>query len=144
MSHEGLRAKTDWLGIRIMCPSGATCLSADCCFSELTLSKSNSVWWSSYKADLIIISLKNNLFSPWYSWKVAELALNNNHSLILDLYHCLCFYVYLITCNTAYIRMAFILLRYSESFLTNKIKTQIEMSKYNIKDMKAISIFKFI
>jgi hypothetical protein len=24
---------TGWLGIRIMCPSGATCLSADCCFS---------------------------------------------------------------------------------------------------------------
>ena len=33
------------------------------------------------KADLIIISLKINLFSPWYSWKIAELALNNNHSL---------------------------------------------------------------
>ena len=31
--------------------------------------------------DLIIISLKINLFSPWYSWKIAELALNNNHSL---------------------------------------------------------------
>jgi len=25
--------------------------------------------------------LKINLFSPWYSWKIAELALNNNHSL---------------------------------------------------------------
>jgi hypothetical protein len=35
------------------------------------------VW---YKADLIIISLKINLVSPWYSWKIAELALNNNHS----------------------------------------------------------------
>ena len=33
-----------------------------------------------YKADLIIISLKINLFSPWYSWKIGELALNNNHS----------------------------------------------------------------
>ena len=33
------------------------------------------------KADLIIISLKINLFSPWYSWKIAELALNNCHSL---------------------------------------------------------------
>ena len=42
-----------------------------------------------YKADLIIISLKINLFSPWYSWKIAELALNNNHSLddwVLSLY----------------------------------------------------------
>jgi len=25
--------------------------------------------------------LKINLFSPWYSWKIAGLALNNNHSL---------------------------------------------------------------
>jgi hypothetical protein len=36
------------------------------------------------KAALIIISLKINkisLFSPWYSWKFAELALNNNNSL---------------------------------------------------------------
>ena len=31
-----------------------------------------------YKADLIIISLKINLFSPWNSWKIAELALSNN------------------------------------------------------------------
>jgi hypothetical protein len=36
------------------------------------------VW---YKADLIIISLKINLFSPLYRWKIAELVLNNNHSL---------------------------------------------------------------
>ena len=34
---ERERAKTDWFGIRIMCPSGATCLSADCSFSELAL-----------------------------------------------------------------------------------------------------------
>jgi len=33
----GERAKTGWLGIRIMCPSGATCLPADCCFSEIAL-----------------------------------------------------------------------------------------------------------
>ena len=31
--------------------------------------------------DLIIISLKFKLFSPWHSWKFADLALNNNHSL---------------------------------------------------------------
>jgi len=23
--------------------------------------------------------IKINLFSPWYSWKIAELVLNNNH-----------------------------------------------------------------
>ena len=34
---EGVRAKTGWVGIRIMCPSGATCQPADCCFSGLAL-----------------------------------------------------------------------------------------------------------
>ena len=34
-----------------------------------------------YKMDLIIISLQINLFPLWYSWKIAELMLNNNHSL---------------------------------------------------------------
>ena len=29
--HWGERTKTGWLGIRIMCPSGDTCLSVDCC-----------------------------------------------------------------------------------------------------------------
>jgi hypothetical protein len=33
----GIFPKTGWLGIRIMCLSGATCLLADCCFSELAL-----------------------------------------------------------------------------------------------------------
>ena len=37
--HIALRRKTSLLGIRIMCPSGATCLPADCCFSELALLK---------------------------------------------------------------------------------------------------------
>ena len=32
--HQGVRAKTGWLGIRIMCPSEAT---VHCCFNELTL-----------------------------------------------------------------------------------------------------------
>ena len=31
------RIKTGWLGIRIICPSEATYLSADYCFSELAL-----------------------------------------------------------------------------------------------------------
>ena len=35
--HSGERATTGWLGIMIMCPSGAACLSTDCCFSELAL-----------------------------------------------------------------------------------------------------------
>jgi hypothetical protein len=39
--HQGEGAKTCWLGIGIMCPSGATCLFADCWFSELALCKPN-------------------------------------------------------------------------------------------------------
>ena len=35
--HAAIRRKNkDWLGRnQNMCPGGATCLSADCCFSEL-------------------------------------------------------------------------------------------------------------
>jgi hypothetical protein len=39
----GYKAKTRWLGIRIMC------LSMNCCFSELALYKSNSACWSRTK-----------------------------------------------------------------------------------------------
>jgi hypothetical protein len=49
-------------------------------------------WASTIKIQLsmlvVIISIKINLFSPWYSWKIAELALNNNHSLTPNV--CLC------------------------------------------------------
>ena len=76
--HEVLRGKTSWLGIRIMCTSGATYQSADCSASTIKPQLSVLVY---YKADLIIISLKINLFSPWYSWIIAKLALSNNHSL---------------------------------------------------------------
>jgi len=31
------KSKTGWLEIRRMCPIGETCLSEDCCFSELAL-----------------------------------------------------------------------------------------------------------
>ena len=37
---------------------------------------------STIKIQLIFISLKIYLFSPWYIWKIAELALNNNPSLL--------------------------------------------------------------
>ena len=31
------RENTDWFGLMIMCPSGTTCLPADCCSTELGL-----------------------------------------------------------------------------------------------------------
>jgi len=37
LTPDGVRVKTDWLRIRIMCLSEATCLLMDCCFSELAL-----------------------------------------------------------------------------------------------------------
>jgi hypothetical protein len=53
------------------------------CFSELTIYKNNSACWSRTKqTSIIIIWLEINLLSPWYSWKLTELTLNNNHSLI--------------------------------------------------------------
>ena len=67
-----------------MCPSGATCLSMDCCFSEWASSiKIQLSMLVYYKANFNIISLKIHLFSPWYSWKIAELVFSNNHSLTL-------------------------------------------------------------
>jgi len=42
---------------------------------------------------LIIISFKINLFSPWHSWKIDELALNNNHALIDSWHSCIVRYV---------------------------------------------------
>jgi hypothetical protein len=46
--HEGVRAKTCWPEIRIVCTGGSTCLPADWCFSELLLNY-KSVCWSRTK-----------------------------------------------------------------------------------------------
>lgn len=35
--HEGVITNTGWHGIMIMCTNGVTCLSAECCVSELAL-----------------------------------------------------------------------------------------------------------
>jgi hypothetical protein len=60
-----------------------TCLSADCCFSELALWKSNQACQSGTKGTSSSYQCKVSLFSPWYSWTIAELALNNYHLLTL-------------------------------------------------------------
>ena len=46
--------------------------------STMTIQLCALAW---YKVDLIIISLKINLFSSWYSWKIARLPLSSKHSL---------------------------------------------------------------
>ena len=85
--HRGERAKTGWLRIRIMSPSWAIYLSADCCFSELTLYKLNLACWSSTKwissstcslHDIAQLALNTNHSQERSS--LYEMALNNNHS----------------------------------------------------------------
>jgi hypothetical protein len=73
--YKGERAKTGWFGIRIFCPSGATCLSANCCYKNPTMCVGPT------KRNVILISSKWSFFSPWYtwcSWKCVPLALNTN------------------------------------------------------------------
>ena len=73
------RNPTDWNILTLLC-------WGDMSIREILFQWSNTikiqlsvlVW---YKADHITISLKINLFSPWYSWKIAELPINNNYSL---------------------------------------------------------------
>jgi hypothetical protein len=65
-----------------MCSNGATCLFADL-FRWATTIKIQLSVLAQYKADLIIISFKIDLSSPWYTWKTADLPLNNNHLLTI-------------------------------------------------------------
>ena len=54
---QGVRAKTGWLGIKIMCPSAVTYLPVDC-FSELALIKIQPSVLVMYKVPVdVIISL---------------------------------------------------------------------------------------
>ena len=86
--NKKVRAKTGWFGIRMMCPSTATCLSFwvyllkvipervmrnkfDIYVFICTVDSGGAtkiqlsvmVW---YKVDMIVISLKCNMFIPWY------------------------------------------------------------------------------
>ena len=76
--HTILKGK---LKIRIMCQSGITFIPGNLFQWVITIKIHLSVLVKC-KADIIIISLKCNLFSPGHNYKIAHLALNNNHSLI--------------------------------------------------------------
>ena len=41
-----------------------------------------ALFW--YNTDIIIILSRTYLFSPWYSWNIANLALSTNHSLAIN------------------------------------------------------------
>jgi hypothetical protein len=67
-------------GLECFTYSKGLCTISGCCLSLLRILQfmfSNLIQLSM----LIIISLKTSLFSPWFSWEIANLALNNNHSL---------------------------------------------------------------
>ena len=74
--YWGVRAKTGLLGIRIMCLSVAACISW-----ILALSKFNSACWSCTKRTSSSSHWKLTCSHKWYSWKIAEFVLNNNHAL---------------------------------------------------------------
>lgn len=69
--------KNDFLGTRIICSCGTTCLSVDCCFNEHNKNPTMRVCLV-YKAD--IVSSNCNLGSSWYSWQIVHFMLNNTHS----------------------------------------------------------------
>ena len=107
--HTSFRSKSKgWHGIGIICPSGATYLSANCCFNELALWKYNSACWSSTKWISSSSHWKLTCFAMIYMYIytiiIAELALNNNHSPTPkdDWYtiSCLTLYFYLLICSS--------------------------------------------
>ena len=72
--HATLRSKSK----DCLAQSGVTCLLTYCCFSMLALLKSTKcvgLVQSGQHHHLI----EGNLFSPWYTWKIAHLILNNNY-----------------------------------------------------------------
>jgi hypothetical protein len=98
---------------------GAICLSADYYFSKLALCKIQISVLVLYEADLIINSLKISLFSAWYSWNKAELALNNNHMhspthsltiyLFVPLFCFFCVFVCLFVCLLDFVLCCFVI-----------------------------------
>ena len=83
-SPGGVKPKTfaASLGIRIMCPSGATCLSVDYCFSEQAQKMQiNSVGLVQSRHQYHLIEMKIVLVMIYGSWTILHLVLNNNNSL---------------------------------------------------------------
>jgi len=108
---------------------GAICLSADYSFSKLALCKIQISVLVLYEANLIINSLKISLFSAWYSWNIAELALNNihmhspTHLLFIFLYHCFAFlFVCLFVCLFICLFVCLILLKLALNTITRTHK----------------------
>ena len=74
-----------------MCQSGVTCLSPDCCFSELPLIKSNQACWSSTKQTLSsshwkLTRSRHDIAEKLLSWRSATTTHSLIHSLMLHAY----------------------------------------------------------
>lgn len=67
-----------WLARRLLCPSQTVC-PIDCFWVSYQYTNHQPVGLA--KTDIIFISLKTNLFTPWNSWQIAHLAINSIHSL---------------------------------------------------------------
>ena len=81
--HAALRSKSkDWLaGNQINVSEWSDMSTLGLLFQWASTTKIQRRVLVLNEAVLIIISLKINLFSPWYIWQIAELALSNSHSL---------------------------------------------------------------
>ena len=69
--------------------------------------------------------MKIDLFSPWYRWKIAELALNNNHSLQYLVSECMLFTTMHVALVTSFIR-ADILSQIEYVFSSNHMGVKFE------------------
>ena len=98
--HNETYETTEWISIELMLQLAYICTMETKSVSEwsdMSICDLLFQWASTikiqlsvlvyYKADLIIILLKINLFLPWYSWKITELVFNNYHSLTLFSLH---------------------------------------------------------
>jgi hypothetical protein len=65
--------KSGLLRVRIIRPSWSDTITIKIQLSVLVL----------FNAEIIIISSKCSMFTPWYSWKITHLALTNNHLLAI-------------------------------------------------------------
>jgi hypothetical protein len=85
--HAALRRKSkDWLAWNQNNVSEWSDMSTCGLVSVNTIKIQLSMLVQDKANPIIIISLKINLFSPYYSWTIDELALNNNHSLMHVIY----------------------------------------------------------
>ena len=76
--HAALRKNNkDWLsGIRVMCPSGPTCLSADCCSSEQAL------WNPNNRVGLVQSGPHHHLIEHYY-WKKSNHSISPNEQFVI-------------------------------------------------------------